>query len=111
MEQYDILIAGELNPDLILSGPDVTPRFGQGEILVENADLTIGSSAAILATAAARLGLQVGFVGVVGKDQFGQFMLAGLEDLGVDVSPVVVDESLQTGLSVILSRMTDRAIL
>lgn len=111
MKQYDILVAGELNPDLILSGPDVTPRFGQGEILVENAELTIGSSAAILATATARLGLQVGFVGVVGKDQFGQFMLTGLEDRGVDVSPVVVDENLQTGLSVILSRMTDRAIL
>jgi sugar/nucleoside kinase (ribokinase family) len=111
MKQYDVLVAGELNPDLILSGSDVTPRFGQGEILVENAALTIGSSAAIFATATAKLGLQVGFVGVVGNDHFGQFMLEGLEDRGVRVSPVIVDDDLQTGLSVILSRGTDRAIL
>lgn len=111
MKHYDILVAGELNPDFILSGPDVTPRFGQGEVLVENAELTIGSSAAIFATAAAKLGLQVGFVGVVGKDHFGQFMLEGLEERGVHISPVVVDEKLKTGISIILSRRTDRAIL
>jgi sugar/nucleoside kinase (ribokinase family) len=111
MKRYDILVAGELNPDLILSGSDVTPRFGQGEILVEKAALTIGSSAAIFATASAKLGLQVGFVGVVGNDHFGQFMLEGLQNRGVQVSPVVVDDALQTGLSVILSRGNDRAIL
>ena len=54
MTQYDILVAGELNPDLILSGSDVTPRFEQGEILIESADITIGSSAAIFASAVAR---------------------------------------------------------
>jgi sugar/nucleoside kinase (ribokinase family) len=111
MARYDILVAGELNPDLILNGPDITPAFGQGEVLVEDAAFTIGSSAAIFATAAAKLGLRVGFVGIVGDDQFGQFMLRGLEDRGVDVSPVIVDEQLKTGCSVILSRGYDRAIL
>jgi len=111
MKRYDILVAGELNPDLILSGPSITPAFGQGEILVEDATFTIGSSAAIFASAAAKLGLEVGFVGVVGEYQFGRFMLRGLEERGVDVSPVVVDKALKTGFSVILSRGTDRAIL
>jgi sugar/nucleoside kinase (ribokinase family) len=111
MTHYDVLVAGELNPDLILSGEDVTPRFGQGEILVEAAELTIGSSAAIFAAAAARLGLRVGFIGVVGDDHFGRFMLEGLSARGVDTTPVIVDDSLQTGLSVILSRRVDRAIL
>ena len=101
-----VLVAGEINPDLILSGPDVTPRFEQGEILIESAELTIGSSAAIFASAVARLGLKVGIVGVVGKDFFGQFMLDGLAKRGVHVSPAIVDDTLQTGLSVILSRRT-----
>jgi len=108
---YDILVAGELNPDLILSGPGLEPRFGQHETLVENATLTVGSSAAIFACGAARLGLRVGFIGVVGADFFGRFMLDALEKREVDVSNIIVDPEQETGLSVILSRGADRAIL
>lgn len=111
MRCYDILVAGEINPDLILADPNLQPRFGQYEILVENIALTVGSSAAIFACAAARLGLKVGFVGVVGDDLFGRFMLDALTERQVDVSNVIVDPHQNTGLSVILSRGTDRAIL
>jgi sugar/nucleoside kinase (ribokinase family) len=107
---FDILVAGELNPDLILAG-DVAPAFGQVEKLVDSADLTVGSSSAIFACGAARLGLKVAFVGVCGADLFGRFMLDELTGRGVDVSGVIVDPALQTGLSVILNDGTDRAIL
>ena len=110
-KNYDILVAGEINPDLILSDPDLDPRFGQNETLVENATLTVGSSAAIFACGAARLGLKVEFVSVVGDDLFGRFMLERLTERGVDVSNVIVDPQMPTGLSVILNRRTDRAIL
>ncbi len=33
-EPLDVLVLGELNPDLVLSGDDLTPRFGQVESLV-----------------------------------------------------------------------------
>ena len=111
MSDFDLLVAGELNPDLILSDSNLEPRFGQHEILVESADLTIGSSSAIFACGAARLGLRVGFVGVVGDDEFGRFMCRSLGAAGVDVSAVVVEPGQRTGLSVILTRGTDRAIL
>jgi len=110
-EPYDILVAGELNPDLILSDPDLEPKFGQHETLVENATLTVGSSAAIFACGAARLGLRVGFIGVAGDDLFGRFMLERLTERGVDVSNVIIDLQTPTGISVIFSRGTDRAIL
>ena len=55
---FDILVAGEINPDLILSG-NVIPEFGQVEQLVNSADLTVGSSSAIFACGADRLGLKV----------------------------------------------------
>jgi len=109
-KSFDILVAGELNPDLILSG-DVTPTFGQVEKLVDSASLTVGSSSAIFACGAACLGLKVAFVGVCGTDIFGRFMLDELSGRGVDVSPVIIDPALQTGLSVILNRNSDRAIL
>jgi sugar/nucleoside kinase (ribokinase family) len=107
---FDILVAGEINPDLILTG-DVNPEFGQVEKLVGSAALTIGSSSAIFACGAARLGLKVAFIGVCGDDIFGRFMLDAMQTRGVDTSNVLVRQDGQTGLSVILNRGTDRAIL
>jgi sugar/nucleoside kinase (ribokinase family) len=107
---FDILVAGEINPDLILSG-DVTPEFGQVEKLVDSAGLTIGSSSAIFACGAARLGLQVAFIGVCADDVFGHFMLEQLQARAVDISNVILNPGGQTGLSVILNRGDDRAIL
>ncbi|WKZ47074.1 MAG: sugar kinase [Anaerolineales bacterium] len=107
---YDLLVAGEINPDLILSG-NVIPEFGQVEKLVNDASLTIGSSSAIFACGAARLGLKVAFIGVCGDDVFGRFMLDEMQKRGVDVGNVIVHPNGQTGLSVILNRESDRAIL
>jgi sugar/nucleoside kinase (ribokinase family) len=110
MNAYDILVAGEINPDLILTG-DVIPEFGQVEKLVDSASLTIGSSSAIFACGAARLGLMVAFIGICGNDVFGRFMLDEMQERGVDASNVLIREAEQTGLSVILNQGTDRAIL
>lgn len=107
---FDILVAGELNPDLILSG-DVTPEFGQVEKLVDSATLTIGSSSAIFACGAARLGLKVAFIGVCRYDLLGRFMLDELQSRGIDVSNVILYPEGQTGLSVILNHGDERAIL
>jgi sugar/nucleoside kinase (ribokinase family) len=71
----------------------------------------VGSSSAIFACGAARLGLRVAFVGKVGDDEFGRFMLRALANRAVDTTGVVVDAHIKTGLSVILSRGNDRAIL
>ena len=107
---FDILVAGEINPDLILTG-DVIPAFGQVEKLVDSATLTVGSSSVIFACGAARLGLRVAFIGVCGNDIFGRFMLDEMVRRGVDVSHVIVREDGKTGLSLILNRGADRAIL
>jgi len=95
---------------LILSG-DVEPAFGQVEKLVENTALTIGSSSVIFACGAARLGLRVAFIGKCGDDIFGRFMLEQMQAHQVDIGNVIVAKGGSTGLSVILNRGTDRAIL
>lgn len=107
---FDILVAGEINPDLILTG-DVRPAFDQTEKLVDSAALTIGSSSAIFACGAARLGLKVAFIGICGDDVFGRFMLDEMRRRDVDVSNVILHPDGQTGLSVILNQQVDRAIL
>jgi sugar/nucleoside kinase (ribokinase family) len=107
---FDVLVAGEINPDLILAG-DVVPEFGQIEKLVDSATLAVGSSAAIFACGAARLGLKVAFIGVCGDDVFGRFMLDEMQKRDVDIQNVIVHVDGSTGLSVILNRGSDRAIL
>ncbi|MCL2584655.1 MAG: carbohydrate kinase family protein [Streptosporangiales bacterium] len=111
MAQFDIVVVGDCNADLLVSGGDVVPAFGQAEQLVEAADLTIGGSGGIFAAGAARLGLRVAMIGVLGDDVFGRFMRESLTARGVDMSAVRTDPRLPTGLSVNLIREDDRAII
>ena len=110
MTDYDILVLGEINVDLILRAGHILPAFGQ-EHLVDDATLTLGGSSVICACGAARLGLQVGFVGVVGDDEFGRFMVREMHTRGVDVAHVIVDPAVKTGITVSLSTAADRAML
>jgi sugar/nucleoside kinase (ribokinase family) len=107
----DLLVVGDCNPDLVLRGGDVEPVFGQVERLVDEAELTIGGSAAIAACGAARLGLETALASVVGNDPFGRFMLDALAERGVDTSGIVVQADARTGVTVVLVRGSDRAML
>jgi sugar/nucleoside kinase (ribokinase family) len=109
--RHDVLVIGELNADVIVTGSDVTPAFGEAERLVESAVLRLGASGAIFACGAARLGLAVAYAGRVGDDAVGEFVVTALERAGVDISMCRVDTSLPTGLTVVLSQPADRAIL
>ncbi|WP_432836933.1 carbohydrate kinase family protein [Dactylosporangium sp. CA-092794] len=109
--QFDVLVVGDANPDLVLRG-DVRPRFGQEEQLLDGADLVLGGSAAITAAGCARLGLRTGLLAAVGADVFGAFVRERLAERGVElIVPAADDGSVPTGLSVILSAPGDRAIL
>ncbi|MGN6872783.1 MAG: carbohydrate kinase family protein [Solirubrobacteraceae bacterium] len=109
--EFDLIVLGDCNPDLVLSGTEIEPSFGQVERFVDAADLMIGGSGGILACGAARLGLRTALVGMVGDDLFGNFMRDALTQRGVDTSGIVVDPNARTGVTVILSRPGDRAIL
>jgi sugar/nucleoside kinase (ribokinase family) len=110
MQKTDLLVIGEINPDLILTG-DVVPEFSQVEKIVDSASLNIGSSSVIFAVAAAKLGLKVRFFGLCGKDDFGDFMLKSMADQGIDISQIKPSAACTTGLSVHLDTGKDRAIL
>lgn len=108
---FDLLVIGDCNPDVLVLGDDVTPDFGQREKLVSSIALVVGGSAAITAVAAARLGLRVALAASIGGDPAGDFMLRQLAAAGVDTSAVVVRPGQATGFTVALARGRDRAIL
>jgi sugar/nucleoside kinase (ribokinase family) len=107
---FDVLVVGDANPDLILRG-DVVPRFGQSEQLLESADLTVGGSGAIVAHGLARLGVRTGMVAVIGDDQFGALTRIQLSAAGIDTSELRTDPERPTGLSVILTHGDSRSTL
>ena len=109
--EFDLLVLGDVNPDLVLRGDDVAPAFGQAERLVDEASLTVGGSGAIVACGAAKLGLRVAIAGIVGDDLFGSYMRERLVERGVHVGGLRVDPRLPTGITVVLSTRADRAIL
>ena len=111
VRDLDILVIGEVNPDVIVRAADPRPVFGQVERWVDRIELVIGSSGVIFACAAARLGLRVAMAGVVGDDALGRFIVSAMAERGVDPSDVTVHPTVPTGASVHLSGPSDRAIL
>ena len=61
-----------------------------------------GGQATTAMAALSRLGLKTAYVGVVGDDEGGRLVLSGLEEFGVDVSSVVVEEGGETPAALIL---------
>ena len=110
-KKFDVLTFGDLCVDLIVSGPDVVPEFGQKEKLVEGYSLEMGGSCSIFACQAAKLGLKTAVVGRVGNDQFGALIRETLKDAGVYIGYILTDRSLNTGISISLNTVDDRAIL
>lgn len=108
---FDIITFSDMCVDLILSGTDVTPTFGQVEKLIDDYTLELGGSCNIFACQCAKLGLRTAVLGRVGDDIFGRLILRRLQDAGVDTRYVIIDPALKTGLGVALCPPGDRAIL
>ncbi len=109
-DPLDVLTVGDLNPDLLVSGDDVMPRFGQQERYA-SMYMTVGGSAGIFASGAARLGLRTGLVACVGDDPLGAVMVQMLRDRGVDTDAVRRVAGERTGLTIHFLRDDDRAML
>jgi sugar/nucleoside kinase (ribokinase family) len=105
-----VYIIGELNPDVILAGPDVKPEPNK-EKLIARLETTLGSSSAITACVLARLGADVRFVSLVGDDEYGRFCIEMLRRFEVDVRHVGITDREKTGVTFSLSTPADRSLL
>jgi len=105
-----VLVVGEINVDLVCQGYHAFPQPGR-EVLVDDFQMVLGSASAICAMGLARLGTPVTFFGKVGDDPTGHFCLDAMRTRGIDLSPVVVDPALKTGVTVAITSPTDRALV
>lgn len=91
-----ILVVGSLVMDLIVS----TPRFpAKGETVIGSGFQTAsGGKGANQAIQAARLGASVTMVGKIGEDDFGVRMRDSLSDSGVDITHLMVQGGVPSGV-------------
>ena len=89
----DIVAIGEVLIDLTQKGVD---ELGVGQYAANP-----GGAPANLAVAAARLGASTAFVGKVGRDAFGNYLRAVLEENQVDTTGLLEDEKEHTTLAVV----------
>jgi sugar/nucleoside kinase (ribokinase family) len=107
---FDLLVIGDINPDVLVTAGDLGEAFGQREQIVDQGLLVLGGSATITAVAASRLGAKVALVGCVGGDWIGRALVAELTALGVHCQVRALPE-VPTSLTVVVQRGRDRAIL
>jgi sugar/nucleoside kinase (ribokinase family) len=103
-----VLVIGELNVDLIITGLAGLPQLGQ-ELTCTGYTRALGSSSAIFARVLAGLGASVDFVGKVGDDDHGRFMLDQLRELHIGTQGVIVDRDVQTGITISLTYPEEKA--
>jgi sugar/nucleoside kinase (ribokinase family) len=103
----DVLAAGEIYVDLILSGFPSWPQPGQ-EAFARELRREAGGGAVITACGLAALGRRAGVFGVTGADERG-WLTSRLEEAGVETSGIRVDDAEPTGLTVAVSSPKDRA--
>jgi len=106
----DLLVVGDINPDVLMTAGELDDAFGQREQIVDQGLLVLGGSASITAVAAARLGAKVALAGCVGDDWIGRALVAELTAIGVECRVRVVPD-VPTSLTVVVQRGRDRAIL
>lgn len=100
-----ILVVGSFVMDLIAS-TEKAPNSGE-TVIGKSFRTAPGGKGANQAVQCARLGAQVTMVGQVGGDSFGQEMIDTARSAGVDVSHVLVDQAVSSGVGHILLEVTE----
>jgi ribokinase len=106
-KKLDVMVAGDLFLDVILSGFSSWPEPGQ-ESVAEEFCREIGGGAAITACGLAKLGSRTGVLGVLGAD-VGHWIVERLHKCSIDTTGIRYDIDEPTAITVAISSPADRA--
>lgn len=108
MNEFDVLVVGELNVDIILNDIQGFPHIGK-EIVSKEMNITLGSSSAIFASNLSSFNTKVAFMGKMGNDNFSRLVLESLQKKKVHTDFIIRSEIYQTGLTMVMNYGPDRA--
>jgi len=108
MKMFDVLVAGELNVDIILDKIQGFPEIGK-EIISREMNVTLGSSSAIFASNLSSLETKVAFIGKIGNDNFSEIIRTSLKNKKVNTDFIISSKRYKTGLTIVMNYDMDRA--
>jgi sugar/nucleoside kinase (ribokinase family) len=109
-DRLDVLVAGDLFVDLVMSGFAAWPPSPGQEVFAERFYKEAGGGASITACGLAKLGVKAGVLGVVGEAD-GQWALDRLRSNHVDTSLIEQSAQEPTAVTVSISSATERTFL
>lgn len=109
-ERLDVLVAGDLFVDLVMSGFAAWPPSPGQEVFAERFHKEAGGGAAITACGLAKLGAKAGVLGVVGEVD-GQWVLDRLRSNDVNTSLIEQSMLEPTAVTVSVSSAAERTFL
>lgn len=108
MSNIDVIGLGALNIDNIYQ---VERILEDGEAVVKESSSSPGGSAANTIYGLAKLGVNTGFIGVIGDDADGKILLKDFQKVQVDISQIRVKHQARTGSVVCLSDSSGKRTL
>lgn len=110
MKEFDVLVVGELNVDLILNNIAGFPEMSK-EILARDFVLTTGSSSAIFANNISTFNTKVAFCGLIGDDLFGRMIIEQLHAKNINTQYIIQRKNVRTGATTVLNYGNDRMMV
>ncbi len=111
VDEFINLKEAQVNCDSNNEACTITMRWGD-KIPYESAEVVVAvGNAANAAVSAARLGLSTGFISNVGRDKFGEEIIAALAREGMDTGYIQVNDGIPTNHHYALSYEAERTIL
>ncbi len=102
-----VLFVGDINVDVMMGGMESLPVVDR-EVTCQSYDVVMGASTVLCACAYRSLGGQAAMIGLVGHDEYGEFMLRGLSEFGISTGLVQRTSRVRTGVTVNLIHRSTR---
>ncbi|MBK5201755.1 MAG: carbohydrate kinase family protein [Spirochaetaceae bacterium] len=110
MVQNKILIIGDINSDLIITGLKNYPAPGE-ECLVNDYKIRTGGGAAIVSLALSKLGINTSVFGCIGDDIFSELLTNELKLHGINLKYVKRIKNTSTGITVAFTNEINRSFI
>lgn len=90
-----VLVVGDANVDIIVHYPEILDREKK-QVRFSTPMLQGGGTAANTAAALSKLGIPTAFLGTIGDDAYGRYIMEDFSSLGIDTSQMIVKKMVNT---------------
>ncbi len=105
-----ILVFGDANLDIFISGKREIPAAGTEEY-VKEMPYAVGGGAALVVMGLGKLGCNAAYCGTLSGDMMGRMIATSMKDVGIDLSMATIDNDVQSGISLSFTDEKDRSFI